>query len=442
MHETMLELLRCPFCGGRVSLVENDSLVRAGDRIESGVLGCECCAFPVVDGIPVMIADDRTRDAMHLLEAGQGEAALFTLLGLDETRGEAFRELLTRLPRQPPPPKATASHAEASRVGGSGEAAKPGGHATYQEALAILCHDAEGTCFVYRFSDPTYVMAQAILQAIALQPRPLQGRRLDLCGGTGHLTRLLIDLAPADITVLADLFFWKLWLARRFTSPGCEPVCCDANLPLPFAREAFSLVVLADAFPYIWHKRLLAEEMMRLSVPDGVVVMPHLHSALGENFSAGNTLTPAGYRDLFMGRRPRLFSDEFLLAQVLERELVDLTREASPADLGTEPALTLIASGRADLFRRYELPTANTVTGELRVNPLYRVERHGNSSVLTLTFPTPEYEEEFGACRRYLPDRVTVDADLTGTILPEMLGSEGGELRRRRVIIDAPPHYC
>ena len=424
MHETTLELLRCPFCGTRVSLVENDALVRDGDRIESGVLGCECCAFPVVDGIPVMIADDRTRDAMHLLEAGRGEAALFTLLGLDQRCGEAFRELLTRLPGQ------------------SGEAAKAGGRTTYQEALAILCHDAEGTCFVYRFSDPTYVMAQAILQAIALQPRPLPGRRLDLCGGTGHLTRVLIDLGPADSTVLADLFFWKLWLAKRFTAPGCEPVCCDANLPLPFAREAFSLVVLADAFPYIWHKRLLAEEMMRLSVSDSVVVMPHLHSALGENFSAGNTLTPAAYRDLFTGRQPRLFSDEFLLTQVLERGLVDLTHEASPADLGTEPSLTLIASGRADLFRRYELPTAKTVTGELRVNPLYRVERHGNSSVLTLTFPTPEYEEEFGECRRYLPDRVTVDADLSGAILPAMLGSEGDELRRRRVIIDAPPHYC
>ena len=92
MHETMLELLRCPFCGTRVSLVENEALVRAGDRIESGVLGCECCAFPVVAGIPVMIADDPTRDAMHLLEAGQGEAALFTLLGLDEARVEAFRD--------------------------------------------------------------------------------------------------------------------------------------------------------------------------------------------------------------------------------------------------------------------------------------------------------------------------------------------------------------
>jgi uncharacterized protein YbaR (Trm112 family) len=424
MHETTLELLRCPFCGTRLSLVENDALVRAGDRIESGVLGCECCAFPVVDGIPVMNADDSTRDAMHLLEAGDGEAALFTLLGLEETSGGAFRELLARMPRQ------------------RGESVKAGEHPTYLEALAILCHDAEGTCFAYRFSDPNYVMAQAILQAIARQPRPLPGRRLDLCGGTGHLTRVLIDLWSPDSAVLADLFFWKLWLARHFTSPGCEPVCCDANLPLPFAREAFSLVLLADAFPYIWHKRLLAEEMIRLSVADGVIVMPHLHSALGENFSAGNTLTPAAYRDLFVGRQPRLFSDEFLLGQVLGRGQVDLTREASPADLGTEPSLTLIASGRADLFQRYELPTATALTGELRVNPLYRVERHGNSSVLTLTFPTPEYEEEFGACRQYLPDRVTVDADLTGVILPSMLGSQGDELRRRRVIIDAPPHYC
>ena len=336
MHETMLELLRCPFCGTRVSLVENDALVRAGDRIESGVLGCECCAFPVVDGIPVMIADDRTRDAMHLLEAGQGEAALFTLLGLDETRGEAFRELLLACRAN----RLAEGYGESRRsVARRRKRRSAGGHATYQEALAILCHDAEGTCFVYRFSDPTYVMAEAILQAIALQPRPLPGRCLDLCGGTGHLTRVLIDLGPADSTVLADLFFWKLWLARRFTSPGCEPVCCDANLPLPFAREAFSLVVLADAFPYIWHKRLLAEEMMRLSVPDGVVVMPHLHSALGENFSAGNTLTPAAYRDLFMARQPRLFSDELLLTQVLERGLVDLTHDASPADLGTEPSL-------------------------------------------------------------------------------------------------------
>ena len=79
--------------------------------------------------------------------------------------------------------------------------------------------------------------------------------------------------------------------------------------------------------------------------------------------------------------------------------------------------------------------------GELRVNPLYRVERRAGSSILTLTFPTPEYEEEFGACRQYLPETLTVDADLSGRIVPEMLGSAYDDLRRRRIVIDAPLHY-
>ena len=242
-------------------------------------------------------------------------------------------------------------------------------------------------------------------------------------------------------TVLADVYFWKLWLARRFTAPDSEPVCCDANHPLPFARGTFSTVVLADAFPYIWHKRLLAEEMMRLAGSEGVVVMPHLHSTLGENFSAGDTLTPAAYHALFASHQPRLFSDERLFNDVIEHREVDLTHDVSPEELGTEPALTLVASARADLFRRYELTDERDVTGELTVNPLYRVERRGGLSILTLTFPTPEYEAEFGECRRYLPDRITVETDLTGPILRETLGSEYEELRDRRVVMDAPVGY-
>src|SRR5262245_48043589 len=140
MHAGMLDLMRCPFCGSRLSLVDNDALVRSGDLVESGVLGCECCAFPIVDGIPVMIADDTTRLAMHQMEAGAREEALFTLLGLGsdkdsesgqrtfEERREAFRALLAT-------------------------------GATYRTAVGILSPDAEGTYFVYRFSDPTYVLA-------------------------------------------------------------------------------------------------------------------------------------------------------------------------------------------------------------------------------------------------------------------------------------------
>lgn len=413
MREALLDLLRCPFCGGRVTVVDNEALVRTEDRIESGVLGCDCCAFPIIAGIPVMIADDTTRRAMHQMEARQHERALLTLLDLDDARGMAFGALLQR-----------------------------GRHATYRDALAILSLDAEADCFLYRFSDPTYRTTQGLLRALGQNRRTISRPALDLCGGSGHLTRVLADLEPAGGTIDADLYFWKLWMAKRFTSPECDPICCDVNSPLPFASDVFSMVVLADAFPYIWHKRLLADEMMRLVGPDGVIVMPHLHSSLGENVSAGMTLSPAAYRDLFAPQRPRLFSDERLFRNVLDRQVVDLTLEASPDDLGAESSLTLVGSRHADLFRTYVVPDPQTVTGELRVNPLYTVERHGDASVLTLTFPTPEYEEEFGSCREYLPATVTVRADLTGTIAPAALGAEYDELRRRRVIIDAPRHYC
>ena len=412
MRETLLAILRCPFCGSRLTLVDNQAIDCTDGWIDSAVLGCDCCAFPVVAGIPVLIADDTTREAMHQLEADQPEQALWTLLGLDEARGVSFRSLM-----QHPRP-------------------------TYRDALAILSLDAEADCFLYRFSDPTFVTIEALLMGLgqcgSLDPRPV----LDLCGGSGHLTRVLAGLEPAGGVINGDVYFWKLWMARRFTSPSSDAVCCDANNPLPFARDACSLVVLADAFPYIWHKRLLAEEMMRAVGSRGVIVMPHLHSSLGENFSAGMTLTPAGYANLLEPHGPQLFSDEHLFDDVLNKRTVDLTRSVSPAEIASESSFTLVASRRDDVFRKYVVRDPVEIRGELKVNPLYRIDPQGDSSILTLTFPTPEYEEEFGACKQYLPSTVTIPGDVTRRIEPAVLGAQYDELRRRRVIIDAPPDYC
>ena len=419
MHDSLLEILRCPYCGTSLSLVENDALLRNGPRVESGILGCECCAFPIVDGIPVLMADDLTRSAIDSLEDGRTDDALIAFLGLDEQQAAAFVAL--RSTRSP---------------------------ATFLETLAILSHDAEADYLAYRLSDPTYLTSEAVVRALGQERPGLGHRALDVCGGAGHLTRVLSGVRPpseTDVesgTVLLDLSFWKLWLAARFTSPGCAPVCCDANHPLPFARDSFSTALLSDAFPYIWHKRLLADELMRLVGPDGLVVMPHLHSAHGDNFSAGDTLTPEAHQDLLAPQQPRLFRDGLLLENLLAHRRVDLSHATSPRELGDEPSFTLVASRDPDVFREYEVPDESGVTGELRVNPLYRVERRGESSILTLTFPTPEYAEEFADCRRYLPESLTVRADLTGLITPSIVGSDYAELRRRRVLLDAPRHYC
>lgn len=419
MDVALLEILRCPFCGTRLTLVESSAHRRSADRIESGVLGCECCAYPVVDGIPVLLTSDAVSRAIKLIEAEATDEARRLLLGLvrgddgDEARAAAFEHMRER-----------------------------GDAVTYREAVELLSPDAEGTYFVYRFSDPTYVLARALVRTL-LPQLPVTARVLDLCGGSGHLTREL--RGPGRQTVLADMYFWKLWLATRLTSPGCTPVCCDGNNPLPFARDTFGFVVLSDAFPYIWHKRQLADEMVRLAGEEGLILLPHLHSSLGENFSAGMTLTPSSYRDLFERVHPRLFSDAVLLDNLLDRGLIDLAHDVAPAALDGQPSLTLVASRREAPFREYRPDLPGAVSGVLALNPLYQVVHAGDTSRLTLRFPTTDYEEEFGECRRYLPESVVVDADLRGPLdemtLAARLGSRYDDLRRRLVLLDLPPRY-
>jgi hypothetical protein len=309
---------------------------------------------------------------------------------------------------------------------------------TYREGLRILSVDAEAEYFVYRFSDPTFRVGRAVVQACG----PMMGRAgryIDVCGGSGHLTRSLISDQPA---VLADVFFWKLWLARHFVASDCEPICCDANSPLPFARNTFSMVVLSDAFPYIWHKRLVMDEMMRLAGPDGVIVMPHLHSAHGWNYTAGMPLTPRAYHDLLEPHRPRLFRDSALLDDVLRGE-IDLTRDEQPEALAGEPALVIVATKHDEVFRRVQLVEAAVPPDKAIVNPLYRIDLRGDVSVLTLTFPTPDYEDEFAAAKRYLPDSVIVPGDVRRGVDAVALGVERyDELCRRMVFISAPSRYA
>ena len=55
MRLDTLEVLRCPYCGGRLELVTASfHRVENGVELIDGILACHCCVFPVVDGIPVM----------------------------------------------------------------------------------------------------------------------------------------------------------------------------------------------------------------------------------------------------------------------------------------------------------------------------------------------------------------------------------------------------
>ncbi|HEX7137952.1 MAG TPA: hypothetical protein VF219_08910 [Vicinamibacterales bacterium] len=417
MRAATFEFLRCPYCGGRLELVESLPHRRLDDDIVDGIIACHCCIFPVVDGIPVMHLLPSATTAREHLEAKRPDLARRVMFGLeDPARSEAF-----------------------DRV-----AASP--HATYKETVEAFGPNFEGGYFLYRFSDPTFVVADAVVNAVAGTVLAGGGRAIDICGGSGHLTRSLLAL-PGDPPVLADLYYAKVWLARRFTAPGCEPVCCDGNAPLPFARGAFRFAMCTDAFMYIWTKRQFVGEMERLidsgdAGPAGAVVIGHTHNARTWSPSHGQPLPPEAYGALFETTTPRLFAEGGLFADLLDGGALDLSCRDTQEILEADPALTIVASRHGGVFQRHARRPPGRVTGEFRLNPLYRVEPVGAGDVrLRLHFPDPDYEEEYGACRRYLPEEATVARVLLDALPAATLPPGLAELAERRVVLYLPVRY-
>lgn len=413
MHIDMLAILRCPYCGGRLDVIGSPVSEYNGDEIRQALVACYCCVFPVVGGIPVLHLHPEAQAARDALERGMPDRALRALLRLkDEGSATAF-ETVMRSPT-----------------------------ATYREAVAVAGPEFEGDYLLYRFADPSFVVTQAVVGALAGRVLADGGRVLDLCGGSGHLTWQLLTHAP-PAPVLADQSFTQTWLARRFVAPGCEAVCCDANAPLPFARGAFALVVCADAFQYIWTKRQAAGEMARLveGVPRGTVVISHAHNQRQWSPSHGQPLPPSGYRDLFETLEARVFSDARLRAEAIGGGPVDLSRADSREALEADPELTIVASRSAEVFASYPIAAAEHVRGTLRVNPLYAVEEKGDELRLSLCFPSAFYAEEYGGCRQYLPETLTLTRKTLAALQTRHPTGLVAELVRRRIVLDVPGSY-
>ena len=324
--------------------------------------------------------------------------------------------------------------------------------ATYRSFVDALGEHLEGGYFLYRFADPTYIVGHAVVRAVAGTVLRDGGRAVDICGGSGHLTRSLMDLS-SDAPVLADLYFAKIWLARRFTAPGCEPVCCDGNSPMPFARGSFRFAMCSDAFMYIWTKRQFVLDLLRLidhghdgdDDHAGAALISHTHNQCTWTPSHGQPLTPEGYRHLFETLEPRLFGETGLFADVVGGGPLNLARHDDQQTLEADPALTIVASRHPGVFVPHALdPPPSRARGEFRINPLYvAVEASADVTNVRyrLQFPSDDYEQEYGACRRYLPEEITIPRHALEALDEGRVPDELADLVRRRVIVDLPKRY-
>ena len=410
-HETF-ELLRCPYCGGRAPLDTSRFHHAGSNGVTYGILRCYCSEFPVVGGIPVMTVEGAADTARELVEAGDVHASWLTMIGQDD-----------------------------EEAAGRFEQVCQSDSGTYREGIEALGPEfAENRYFLYRFSDPTFLVADAVVRALGARVLADGGRAVDLCGGSGHLTRSLQRVSSTP-PILMDWTFVKLWLALRFTCPGAEFVCADAHAPLPFAPGAFRLAVCSDAFHYIWSKALLAREMLRVIDRDGVAALTHAHNAKQENPSAGMPLPPEGYRDVFEGIDARVFSERALLTDVIAGHL-DLSARHDATALDADAAVTAIATTRTDVFVNHAGDAGAGSSGlRLSLNPLYEASRSADRATLRLRFPSQDYAHEYAACLRYLPETLTLDAAVLDAVDRGEPHADVRDLLARRILLDLPARY-
>jgi hypothetical protein len=249
------------------------------------------------------------------------------------------------------------------------DAVASSGKATYRDTVEALGPNFEGGYFLYRFSDPTYIVAQAVARAVGAAVLGGTRRAIDICGGSA-MSRGRCSTCRRPRPVLADLYFAKVWLARRFTAPGCEPVCCDGN-----AADAVRArrLRLRDVHRRVHVHLDEAAVRRRDGAPDR---SGHGDDHAGRCSSAtpttrrawspshGQPLPPEGYAALFETLTPRVFGEAGLFEDVVRGGPLDLSRRDDPAALDSDPALTIIASRNPRVFAPHPLPQPAVAAGE------------------------------------------------------------------------------
>src|SRR5262245_11523818 len=78
MNESLLQWLRCPFCGGKFHGPKSARVMHAPGY---GILTCPCSHYPIVAGIPILKTNDPSvTEAVQQIEAGRYEQVLLSLI--------------------------------------------------------------------------------------------------------------------------------------------------------------------------------------------------------------------------------------------------------------------------------------------------------------------------------------------------------------------------
>lgn len=389
MKIEFLELMKCPYCGTDFKI--GDIFEGKEGEVVTGYVMCGCSEFAILEGILNLKVGFLNGYIIKLLKKGEvkkalglslwkyseGICGLATIIGSKRLRG--FLSMLMEI--------------DAKHV-----------YKKYSKNISfynLLGKDSSEIYLKHRFSAETLWSVYSFIQILKNRERIL-----DISCGTGHASFIISTYAKPKEMVCVDRAFRHLYQAKKYFAKGAEFICIDANYPLPFKNNIFDAIFMLDAFHYIDTRASLAKEMERLLLPQGILLLLHLHNSLSYNPAAGKPLSPSGWVNLFQQLPAKALPEDNLVKDFILRNKLDLVKKYSEAELNSCNAISLIGTKNGSLFRVYERIINDFLRHKdnLIINPIYNIDHRGETIILQRCFPGEPFRREYPVTEKYLPE--------------------------------------
>jgi len=456
--EKLLEVVRCPFCGGELAPGGRE---HEWNGAIYSILSCRCGSYPVVAGIPILKRDrigltHTAGEVKALIEAGRCEDALLAML------------------TYPPHPDSLApSWARAlPSIRGAGRLksllGRPGIRRWRRETRDLLTRPIAQTSerdflewyflrsgayseehrsgnydyFMLRVGQPRYLAALSLAKAVHSADGPV----LDLACGFGHLTRHLARWSEGQVVLGIDCDFVQIYVAKNFIAPDAYYACAAADVSIPVADRSCVLAFCSDAFHHFFHQANCMRELRRLIREDGVILVATIRNCLVKKDLYKGILPmlgPDGYHALAGDMPHRLVDNRAVMERYLNKLGPQLASQVPASDLEEAQWLSLVASYRADVFEDHPafVDWPHMEESRVALNAVYvdsGKDASGNT-VLRRSFPSSWYEQENASeDGRYVPGSVTVSPEQMRDIMRGLRTARLERLIQQGVVVGLP----
>jgi SAM-dependent methyltransferase len=390
MKPAFLAQMRCPLCSG--------DLVRAfaDDVVQSGVVGCDCREYPVVDGILLL---DPSLPLRHILRRVRNRDIFGALaIALATWRGLPLKLAQGLWPGAP--------YALLDKLHGGNpiRLLRQLYMARQRPTFWELSPPYEAVQWEYmrqRFASDSFLAANALLPLAA----PRSGPLLDLGCGSGHYSFMLRSQRRRAAHLCVDAELPALLIARHYFAPEADFVHVNGDLPLPFKDGSIDLVFGSDMLHYSRAKATTGAELGRVLAADGLAILPHVHNAAQANPCAGAPLTLDGYRRILNSLSLAFLPDDLLVRGVLAGESLDLASEVDDVTVERSHAFAILASHRSSASAQIVQEPADWPE-RMIVNPIFETKTRGDILEGCRCRLSTYYWDEYPASHAYFPQQL------------------------------------